>query len=54
LMNVPENGRGGYCMEVSFFFHHMLSRIGFHTYMTGVRNRTRMESGVPQGEYQGW
>jgi len=40
-------------MELSIFFHHMLRGLGFHVYMTGVRNRTRTE-GVPQGEYQGW
>lgn len=47
------NGRGGYCMEISILFHHMLRGLGFHVYMTGVRNRTRTD-GVPQGEYQGW
>ncbi|EFQ99681.1 hypothetical protein MGYG_02694 [Nannizzia gypsea CBS 118893] len=46
-------GRGGYCMELSIFFHHMLRAIGFDVYMTGIRNRTRTE-GVPSGEYQGW
>lgn len=50
----PENGgRGGYCMELSIFFYHMLCGIGFETYMTGVRNRTRT-NGVPGGTYQGW
>lgn len=50
----PENGgRGGYCMELSIFFFHMLRAIGFHVYMTGVRNRTRT-NGVPGGVYQGW
>ncbi|KAM0250033.1 hypothetical protein ACHAQJ_008802 [Trichoderma viride] len=31
----------------------MLRGLGFHVYLTGVRNRTRTD-GVPQGETQGW
>ncbi|KAF3483851.1 uncharacterized protein GIQ15_03175 [Arthroderma uncinatum] len=46
-------GRGGYCMELSILFHHMLRGVGFNVFMTGIRNRTRTE-GVPSGEYQGW
>jgi arylamine N-acetyltransferase len=53
MMTSPSTGRGGYCMELSIFFHHMLRGLGFHVYMTGVRNRTRTD-GVPDGEYQGW
>ncbi|UNI17781.1 hypothetical protein JDV02_004100 [Purpureocillium takamizusanense] len=53
MMEPPHNGRGGYCMELSIFFHHMLRGLGFHVYMTGVRNRTRTD-GEPRGEYQGW
>lgn len=53
MMGSSSNGRGGYCMELSIFFHHMLRALGFQVYMTGVRNRTRTE-GVPRGEYQGW
>jgi hypothetical protein len=53
LMGPLSNGRGGYCMELSIFFHHMLRGLGFHVYLTGVRNRTRTD-GVPQGETQGW
>ncbi|EHK19402.1 uncharacterized protein TRIVIDRAFT_193352 [Trichoderma virens Gv29-8] len=53
MMGPISNGRGGYCMELSIFFHHMLRGLGFHVYMTGVRNRTRT-NGVPQGETQGW
>ncbi|KAE8153823.1 arylamine N-acetyltransferase 2 [Aspergillus avenaceus] len=48
-----DRGRGGYCMELSILFHHMLRGLGFHIYMTGVRNRTRTD-GVPQGQYVGW
>jgi arylamine N-acetyltransferase len=45
--------RGGYCLEVSIFFHHMLRGLGFSVYMTGVRNRQRID-GIPQGEFKGW
>lgn len=44
--------RGGYCMEGSLFFLHMLRSIGFDAYPTVVRIRLR-EDGVPQGEYIG-
>ncbi|RDA94399.1 hypothetical protein CP533_2267 [Ophiocordyceps camponoti-saundersi (nom. inval.)] len=53
MMGPAANGRGGYCMELSIFFHHMLRGLGFFVYMTGVRNRTRTD-GVPGGDYQGW
>ncbi|RDA85189.1 hypothetical protein CP532_2370 [Ophiocordyceps camponoti-leonardi (nom. inval.)] len=53
MMGPSANGRGGYCMELSIFFHHMLRGLGFFVYMTGVRNRTRTD-GVPGGDYQGW
>lgn len=45
--------RGGYCLECSIFFHHVLKGLGFSVYLTGVRNRRRV-NGVPQGEYFGW
>ncbi|OOQ83546.1 putative N-hydroxyarylamine O-acetyltransferase [Penicillium brasilianum] len=45
--------RGGYCLECSIFFYHVLLGFGFSTYTTGVRNRARID-GVPQGEYRGW
>lgn len=48
----PSN-RGGYCLECSIFFHHVLRKLGFSVYMTGVRNRQRID-GIPQGEYRGW
>lgn len=47
------SGRGGYCLECSIFFHHMLRALGFSVYMTGVRNRERID-GIPQGEFKGW
>ncbi|GFF60494.1 predicted protein [Aspergillus udagawae] len=46
-------GRGGYCFEVNIFFHHVLIGLGFSTYMTGVRNRIRVD-GVPVGDFRGW
>ncbi|WZH48414.1 arylamine N-acetyltransferase 2 [Fusarium acuminatum] len=52
MMKARDEVRGGYCMELSIFFYHMLCGLGFDVYMTGVRNRTRRD-GVPQGEYQG-
>lgn len=53
MMEPGNGGRGGYCMELSIFFFHMLRGMGFLVYMTGVRNRTRTD-GVPGGTYQGW
>ncbi|KAJ5151614.1 hypothetical protein N7492_009909 [Penicillium capsulatum] len=47
------SGRGGYCLECSIFFHHVLRGLGFTVYMTGVRNRERID-GIPQGEFKGW
>ncbi|OOF95545.1 hypothetical protein ASPCADRAFT_170266 [Aspergillus carbonarius ITEM 5010] len=52
LLGPNANGRGGYCLEVSIFFHHMLRGLGFQTYMTGARIRPRVD-GVPGGEYSG-
>lgn len=50
--NAP-TGRGGYCLECSIFFHHVLLGLEFSVYMTGVRNRERID-GIPQGEFKGW
>lgn len=44
--------RGGYCMEGSLFFLHILRSLGFDAYPTVVRIRLR-EDGIPQGEYIG-
>ncbi|KUI59149.1 Arylamine N-acetyltransferase [Cytospora mali] len=44
--------RGGYCMEGSLFFLHILRSLGFDVYPTGVRIRLR-ENGVPKGDYVG-
>ncbi|OGM47175.1 hypothetical protein ABOM_003975 [Aspergillus bombycis] len=50
----PNSGRrGGYCMELSIFFYHMLRGLGFNVFMTGVRNRSRT-GGIPGGQYLGW
>jgi len=46
-------GRGGYCMENSLFFMHMLRGLGFETYPVGVRIRLRQD-GVPSGAYVGF
>ncbi|KAJ5979705.1 hypothetical protein N7481_007003 [Penicillium waksmanii] len=46
-------GRGGYCLECSILFHHVLLGLGFSVYLTGVRNRARID-GIPQGEFKGW
>jgi len=46
-------GRGGYCMENSIFFNHILRGLGFDVYTAGVRIRPRID-GVPGGEYMGW
>ena len=45
--------RGGYCLECSIFFYHVLLGLGFSVYMTGVRNRERI-NGIPQGKFRGW
>ncbi len=46
-------GRGGYCMENSIFFNHILRALGFQVYTAGVRIRPRV-GGVPVGDYIGW
>jgi len=48
-----KDGRGGYCMETSIFFYHVLRGLGFETYMAGVRIRPRV-GGVPQVDYLRW
>ena len=53
-MVASRRGRGGYCMENSILFNHMLRAIGFDAHLAGVRIRPRLD-GVPQGEsYTGW
>lgn len=42
--------RGGYCMEGSLFFLHVLRSLGFRAYPSAVRIRLR-EDGVPSGDY---
>jgi len=46
-------GRGGYCMENSLLYMHMLRGLGFNTFTAGVRIRLR-EDGIPHGDYIGW
>jgi arylamine N-acetyltransferase len=48
-----ERGRGGYCMENTILFNHVLRGLGFTVYMAGVRIRPRVD-GVPGGAYIGW
>jgi arylamine N-acetyltransferase len=47
------SGRGGYCMENSIFFNHVLRALGFQVYTAGVRIRPR-QGGIPGGNYIGW
>jgi arylamine N-acetyltransferase len=44
---IVENGRGGYCMEVSAFFGTVLRSLGFRLYSAGARVKG------PSG-YKGW
>ena len=37
-----KRGRGGYCMENSILFHHVLKALEFRVYMAGVRIRPRV------------
>jgi arylamine N-acetyltransferase len=46
-------GRGGYCMENSILFNHVLRALGFTVYTAGVRIRLRTD-GIPDGPYTGW
>lgn len=48
-----KNGRGGYCMETSIFYNHVLRALGFDVYTAGVKIRLR-ENNVPHGDYIGW
>jgi arylamine N-acetyltransferase len=48
-----KRGRGGYCMENSIMFNHVLRALGWNAYTVGVRIRHRKD-GVPEGEYTGW
>ncbi|KAH7348797.1 hypothetical protein BKA65DRAFT_594557 [Rhexocercosporidium sp. MPI-PUGE-AT-0058] len=48
-----KRGRGGYCMENSIFFNHILRGLGWTVYTAGVRIRPRV-GGVPGGDYIGW
>ena len=46
-------GRGGYCMELSILYNHILRGLGFDVYTAGVKIRRR-EGGVPHGDFVGW
>ncbi|EME40322.1 hypothetical protein DOTSEDRAFT_56541 [Dothistroma septosporum NZE10] len=45
-------GRGGYCMENSLLFNHILCDLNFPVYTAPCRPRTRV-NGIPQGDYHG-
>lgn len=53
LYNKFTNHRGGYCMEQTIFFRHILRALGFRVYTAGARVRLR-KNNVPQGPYIGW
>ena len=44
---------GGYCLENSIFFWHVLKGLFFDAYLAGARIRAR-PNGVPEGDYIGW
>ncbi|KAJ5795842.1 uncharacterized protein N7518_004382 [Penicillium psychrosexuale] len=50
--DTPRSCRGGYCLEMGIFFHHILRGLGFSVYMTGGRSRDRTD-GIPQGDFRG-
>lgn len=43
-----KNGRGGYCMENSIFFNHILRRLEFTVYTAGARVRPRVNGMSPR------
>lgn len=47
-------GRGGYCMENSIFFNHILRALGFDVYTVGIKIRRREPDGKPHGSFVGW
>ena len=50
---LDRRGRGGYCMEISILYNHILRSLGFAVYTAGVKIRRR-EGGIPSGEFVGW
>jgi len=50
---VDNRGRGGYCMEISLLYNHILRGLGFQVYTAGVKIRRR-QNGIPHGPYVGW
>lgn len=46
-------GRGGYCLEGTLLFNHVLRALGFHAWVVGARARVRV-NGVPSGDFTGW
>ncbi|KAJ3209599.1 N-terminal acetyltransferase [Entophlyctis luteolus] len=52
-MVTDKRGRGGYCMECTTLFYHILKAVGFDVYRAGARTRKRV-NGIPEGNYTGW
>jgi arylamine N-acetyltransferase len=50
---LDRRGRGGYCMEISILYNHILRSLGFTVYTAGVKIRRR-EDGRPSGTFVGW
>jgi arylamine N-acetyltransferase len=50
---LDRRNRGGYCMEISLLYNHILRGLGFQVYTAGVKIRRR-QNGVPHGPYVGW
>jgi hypothetical protein len=53
IVGKETRGRGGYCMENSVFFFHMLKALGFRVFPVGAKVKPRV-NGVPTGDYSGW
>jgi len=50
---LDRRGRGGYCMEISILYNHILRGLGFTVYTAGVKIKRR-EKGIPSGDFVGW
>ena len=49
---LDRRGRGGYCMEISILYNHILRSLGFTVYTAGVKI-IRREDGRPRGTFVG-
>ena len=50
---LDRRGRGGYCMEISILYNHILRSLGFAVYTAGVKIRRR-HNDAPSGDFVGW